>query len=101
MFRIEIKRLLEKSDLNPVKEAEKGYVFSIFLREKKNNHHRLILNLKNFNKHMTHRNFKMDTLNTALRIIWKNCYVASTDLSYAYYSVPVIAVDQKYYNFLI
>ena len=53
LFRIEIKRLLEKSGLKPVKEAEKGYVPSVFLREKKNNQHRLILNLKNFNSRFT------------------------------------------------
>ena len=99
LFRIEIKRLLEKSVLKPVKETEKGYVSSIFLREKKNNQHRLILNLKNFNKHVTHRHFKMDTLNTALGMVRKNCYMASIDLTDAYYSVPVATVDQKYLMF--
>ena len=43
LFRIEIKRLLEKRVLKAVKEAEKGYVSSIFLREKKNNQRRLIV----------------------------------------------------------
>ena len=94
-FRIEIKRLLEKSVLKPVKETEKRYVFSIFLREKKNNQHRLIPNLKNVNKHVIHRHFKMDTLNTALGMMRKNCYMASTDLTDAYYLVPVATVDQK------
>ena len=42
LFCIEIKRLLEKSVLKFAKEAEKRYVSSIFLREKKNNQHRLI-----------------------------------------------------------
>ena len=98
MFRIEIKRLLEKSVLKPVKETEKGYVSSIFLREK-NNQHRFILNLKNFNKHVTHRHFKMDTLNTALDMVRKNCYMARIDFTDAYYSVPVATVDQKYLMF--
>ena len=100
MFRIDIKRLLEKNVLKPVKETEKWYVSSIFLREKKNNQHRLILNLKNFNNHVTHRNFKMDTINTALGMLRKNCYMAaSVDLTDAYYSVPVATVDQKYLMF--
>ena len=79
--------------LKPVKKAEKGYVSSIFLREKKNNQHRLILNLKNFNKHVTHRHFKMDTLNTALDSVRKNCYMASIDLTDAYYPVAVANVS--------
>ena len=99
LFQIEIKRLLEKIVLNPVKEAEKGYASSIFLREKKNNQHRLTLNLKNFSKHLTHKHFKMDTLNTALGMMRKNCYMASIDLTDAYYSVPVATVDQKYLMF--
>ena len=98
MFRIEIKRLLEKSVSKPVKETEKGYVSSIFLREK-NNQHRFILDLKNFNKHVTHRHFKMDTINAALGMVRKNCYMASIDLTDAYYSVPMASVDQKYLMF--
>ena len=99
LFRLEIKRLLEKSVLKPIKETEKGYVSAVFFGEKKNNQHRLILNLKNFNKHVTHRHFKMDTLNTALGMVRKNCYMASIDLTDAYYSVPVATVDQKYSMF--
>ena len=95
----EIKRLLEKSVLKPIKETEKGYVSAVFFGEKKNNQHRLILNLKNFNKHVTHRHFKMDTLNTALETVRKNCYRASIDLADAYYLVPVATVDQKYLMF--
>ena len=99
LFRIEIKRLLEKSVSKPVKQAEKGFVSAIFLREKKNNQHRLILNLKNFNKHVTHRHFKMDTLNTALGMVRKNCYIASIDLTDSYYSFRVATVNQKYLMF--
>ena len=99
LFRIEIKRSLEKSVLKPVKEAEKGYVSSIFLREKKNNQHRLILNLKNFNKHVTDRHFKMNILNTALDMKRKNCYMASIDFTDVYYSFLVATVDQKHFMF--
>ena len=41
----------------------------------------------------------MDTLNTALGMVRKNCYMASIDLTDAYYSVPVATVDQKYLMF--
>ena len=48
LFRKKTKRLSEKYVLRPVKEVEQEYVSSIFLREKKNNQHSLILNLKEF-----------------------------------------------------
>ena len=41
----------------------------------------------------------MDTTNTALDMVRKNCYMASIDLTDAYYSVPVATVDQKYLMF--
>ena len=96
---IEIKRLLEKIALKLVKEAEKGYLSSIFLIEMKNNQHKLILNLKNLNKYVSHRHFKIDSLNTALGMMRKNCYMASIGLTDAYYSVPVATLDQKYLMF--
>ena len=58
-----------------------------------------MLNLKNVNKHVTHRHFRMDTLNRALGMVRNNCYMASIDLIDAYYSVPVAIVDQKYLMF--
>ena len=96
LFRIEIERLLEKSVLKSVNEAEQRFVSSIFLREKNNNQHMLILNLKFLNKHVTLRHFKMDTFNVALGMVRKNCQMASVDLIDAYYSLPVATVDQKY-----
>ena len=41
----------------------------------------------------------MDTLNTALSMVRKNCDMASIDLTDVYYSVPVANVDQKYLMF--
>ena len=99
MLQIEIKRSLEKCALKPVKEAEEGYVSSIFQREKKNKQHRLILNLKDFSKDVTQRHLKLDILNIALSIVMKNCYMAIIDVTDAYYPVPVSTVVQKYLMF--
>ena len=48
---------------------------------------------------MTHRHFKIDTLNTALGTVRKDCYMASVSLTDAYYSVLVATVEQKYLMF--
>ena len=65
-----------------------GYLSPIFLRERKENKHRLILNLKELNKFVLHHHFKMDTLKSALNMTRKGCFMASVDLTDAYYSVP-------------
>ena len=41
----------------------------------------------------------MDTLQSAIRLMTPNCYMASVDLRDAYYSVPIHNEDQKYLRF--
>ena len=95
-FGKEINRLMSRGVIKPISDSENGFVSSIFLREKKENKHRLILNLKEFNKNVVYRHFKMDNLKTALNMVRQNCFMASIDLSDAYYRVPVALTDQKY-----
>ena len=40
----------------------------------------------------------MGNLKTALNMMRQNCFMASIDLSDAYYSVPVALTDQKYFE---
>ena len=51
----EINRLLKKGVITEVSEMELGYLSPIFLREKKENKHRLLLNLKELNKFVPHQ----------------------------------------------
>ena len=83
------------------KKFRKSYVSSIFLREKKDRTtHRLILNLKKFNKNKVHRHFKMGNLSTIINMIRQDCYMAKIDPADAYYIVPVVlCMDQKYLLF--
>ena len=64
LFRKEIKRLSELEVIKEVKNQDPGYISSIFLRDKKNNKHRLILNLKKINKHVIYKQFKIDANST-------------------------------------
>ena len=41
----------------------------------------------------------MDTFENAIKIITKNCYMASIDLRHAYYSVPVATDIKSFYVF--
>ena len=95
-FRREINGLISRGVIKTVSDSENGFVSSIFLREKKENIHHLILNLKEFNKNVVYRHFKMDNLKTALNVMRQNCFMTSIDLSDAYYSVPVALTGQKF-----
>ena len=53
------------------------YISNIFFRSKKNGEIRLILNLRLLNQAVEHIHFKMETINAAIQMISKNCYIAS------------------------
>ena len=55
----------------------------------------MILNLKKLNKVSEYNHFKMDTLKTALNLIYPGAFMAKLDIKDAYYSVPIKQEDQK------
>ena len=60
---------------------------------------RIILNLSKLNLDVQYEHFKMETLNSALLLIEKNCFFGSIDLQDAYYSVNVHRSFRKYLRF--
>ena len=70
----EINWLLKKGVITEVSGIELGYLSRIFLQEKKENKHRLILNLKELNKFIADHHFKMDTLKLALNMTRKRMF---------------------------
>jgi hypothetical protein len=95
----EINKLLSKGVIIPSIHEPGEFISSIFLRLKKDGSYRMILNLKFFNEFVKYRHFKMDTLDTAVKMMKPNCYMASIDLTDAYYMVPVHEADQKFLKF--
>jgi hypothetical protein len=59
----------------------------------------MILNLKPFNEFVDYNHFKMDTFQTAMKLIRPGCFMASIDLKDAYYSIPVADEDRKFLMF--
>ncbi len=95
----EIKNLSEKLVIEEVQHEPNEFISNIFLRKKKNGKYRLILNLKEFNENIEYHHFKMETFETALKLISRNCYMASLDIKDAYYCVPVHPHYRKYLRF--
>ena len=96
----EIQELLKMNDIKEVDHDPYEYISPIFLVGKKNCEYRMILNLKELNKSIVYYHFKMDSFESALKSMKKNCFMASIDLRHAYYSVHNIAeTDQKKLRF--
>ena len=80
--------------------SEKGQFLSpVFTRPKKDGSHRMTLNLKCLNREVIYQHFKIDTLQTAPRLITQDCFMASIDLKDAYYSVLIHPEYRKLFRF--
>ena len=96
----EIGKLLTLKVVKEVQFEDGQHVSPIFTRPKKNtSEHRMILNLKKLNESVAYHHFKMDTLETALKLIKPNCLMASIDLRHAYYSISIEKEQQKLLRF--
>ena len=69
---VEIEELLRKGDNVPCNHTECEFIFPIFIRPKKDNRVRVILNLKKFNLIVENFHFKMETLKHALTLVSPN-----------------------------
>ena len=95
----ELTKLLNKRVIEPATKCEGQFISNIFLRPKRDGTHRVILNLKQLNKDVTYRHFKMDTLKSALELVTQNCFFCSVDFKDAFYSVRVHPRHRKFLRF--
>lgn len=97
----EITKLLNKGVIEQCSHTEGEFLSPIFLRLKKNGvDYRMILNLKELNKFVVYKHFKMESLNSVLALMTPGCFMASADIKDAYYTVPVALEHQKYLRFM-
>jgi hypothetical protein len=95
----EILKYLCKRVIEPACVTPESFVSTIFIRPKKDGSHRMILNLKPFSEFVDYNHFRVDTFQTAMKLIRPGCFMASIDLKDAYYSIPVADVDRKFLMF--
>ena len=60
---------------------------------------RMILYLKSLNEFVAYQHFKMDDIQTAVKLVRPQCFMVSVDLKDAYYSVPVAPEDRTFLKF--
>ena len=91
----EINKLLKKKVIVQT-IAEKGDFFSsVFLRVKKGESYRMILNLKKLNKYIDSKHFKMESLQNVLHMVKSGVWMASVDLKDAY---DAVLIHEEYQN---
>ena len=69
----EIDKLIIKGVILQTTHYSHEYLCTIFISPKKDGDHRLILHLKNLKKHVGVSSFKLDTLQSIIRLMTPNC----------------------------
>lgn len=96
---IELDKLLLKGVIEQATPCNCQFISTMFLRKKKNGTYRMILNLKGLNESIEYVHFKMESLTCAIQLMKEKCYMASIDLTDAYYTVPIAVEHRKYLRF--
>ena len=101
VVKAEVDKLLSKQVICESRRERNDYLSNVFNRNKKNGGKCMILNLKQFNTHITHRHFKMESIEKVIDIVRPNVYMTSIDLKDAFYSIPIHPEHQKYLKFVV
>ena len=72
---LEVERLLSKKVIEPTGLSHGKIISDVFVRGKKDGGHRMKLN-----QYAKKIHFKIDTLNTIIKLVKKDCFMASIDL---------------------
>ncbi|XP_077143343.1 uncharacterized protein LOC143806556 [Ranitomeya variabilis] len=94
----EIKSLISKHVLIKVPPSQigKGFYSPLFLISKPDGSFRTIINLKKLNSFIKPRTFKMESIRSAIKNLFPNCYMVVLDLKDAYYHLPIHQLHQQF-----
>lgn len=96
-----IQHLLAIKAIQAVPRAQhsQGFYSRLFLVQKSSGGWRAILDLKSLNRHIVYRRFKMQSLHTILLCIRQGDFLATIDLTEAYFHVPICPAHRKFLHF--
>ena len=95
----EIQSLLNKRVIKIVNHCNGEFISNVFVRPKRDGKFRMILNLCGLNEAVVYHKFKMSTLQSAINLMFKGCFMATLDWKDAYYCVPIHKVHRKLLRF--
>ena len=96
-----MKTLVEKGALEVVSDPSPGFYSRLFLVEKASGGWRPVIDLSPLNGFLQQTRFKMETMASVLASIREGDFMASIDLSDAYFQVPVHKDSRKFLRFTL
>ena len=95
----EIRQLVRKQVLEPVRTGELGYYSRMFLVPKKDGTWRPIIDLSRLNQYLRIPSFTMETPESIRTATCQGDWAVSIDLRDAYFHIPIWEEDRKYLSF--
>ena len=92
----QVQTLVEKGALEVVSDPSPGFYSRLFLVEKASGGWRPVIDLSPLNGFLQQTRFKMETMASVLASIREGDFMASIDLSDAYFQVPVHPASRKF-----
>ena len=97
----EVQEMVRKGALEVVQHPSPGFYSRLFLVAKASGGWRPVIDLSPLNGFLQQTPFKMETMTTVLASIREGDFMASVDLSDAYFQIPVHPSSRKYLRFAI
>ena len=96
-----VAKLLDQEIIRDVTHDHENtkWLSNVFLRRKKDNSFRMILDLSFLNKKLKYEKFKMNTIMDVLKMTRRNMYLASIDLREAYFHLFMLPEHAQYLRF--
>lgn len=94
-----IAKLESYGAISSCEPCKNQFISSVFLRPKPNGKMRFILNLKQLNKFIDTSHFKIEDLRTTLKLMSRNCYMATIDIKDAYHFIKIHPESRKFLRF--
>jgi hypothetical protein len=95
----EVKSLLLKGAIEPVKDAELFFISTIFAIPKPSGGFRPVINLRALNKFVYTEHFKMEGIPLLREMVRPGDFFTKIDLRDAYFTVALHTADRKYFQF--
>ena len=96
----QIESLLAKGAIVKSQHKLREYISNVFLCPKRDGGFQMILNLKEFNKHVNYNKFTMESLQQILELVEPFCFMTSMDFDSSFLTCPVHPDHQKFLKFL-
>ena len=95
----EICKLQDNEVISKSYFLEGDFFSSLFVRPKKDNTYRTILNLKYLNAECDTYHFKNESVKQVIHMITPGCFLASLVIRDAFYSIPIHLEHRKFLKF--